>query len=221
MIDVTRQRTSMVDSQVMPSDVTDRRIIKAMSELPRERFVPGPLAELAYMDGPVALTPPAPERRWLMAPRVLAKLLQLADLGAHDRVLDVGAATGYASAVLSTMARSVVAVESDETLAGAMKATLGALGIGNVTVVVGPLSEGCTSEAPYDVILMSGAIAERPQALLDQLKDGGRLVAVVEEGGVGKAVIWRRMGRSFDRWAAFDAATPPLPGFRPAQAFAL
>jgi protein-L-isoaspartate(D-aspartate) O-methyltransferase len=221
MIDAARQRTNMVESQVLTSDVTDRRILRAMGELPRERFVPAPVADLAYMDGPIPLTAAGPHRRWLMAPRVFAKLLQLADLGAHDRVLDVAAGTGYSSAVLATMAKSVVALECDEGLADTMRKTLAALDISNVSPAVGPLKDGWAAEAPYDVIVIAGAIAERPQALLDQLKDGGRLVAVVEERGLGSGVIWRRLGRSFDRWSAFDAAAPVLPEFGLAPAFAL
>ena len=105
MVDAATQRMNMVESQVLTSDVTDRRILRAMRELPRERFVPAPMAALAYMDEAVPLTPPGPGRRWLLAPRVLAKLLQLAEVGEDDRVLDVGCASGYSAAVLAGMAQ--------------------------------------------------------------------------------------------------------------------
>lgn len=223
MSDAARQRTNMVESQVLTSDVTDRRILRAMGELPRERFVPPVFATLAYMDEAVPLNPEAPAapQRGLMAPRTLAKLLQLAEIADTDRVLVVGAATGYSAAVLAGMARSVVALESDTRLADEMRQTLAALSISNVSVVAGELPEGWSAEAPYDAIVLDGAIGERPQLLLDQLKDGGRLVAVVRHEGIGKATIWRRLGRSFDPWTAFDAAAPALPGFEPAPAFAL
>ena len=117
MVDAATQRLNMVDSQVLTSDVTDRRILQAMRKLPRERFVPGPMSELAYIDEAVPVTPPGPDRRWLLSPRIGAKLLQLADIGADDIVLDIGAATGYSSAILAGMARSVIALESDDKLA--------------------------------------------------------------------------------------------------------
>jgi protein-L-isoaspartate(D-aspartate) O-methyltransferase len=222
MIEAAQQRTNMVESQVLTSDVTDRRILRAMGALPRERFVPAAFATLAYIDEAVPLTPAADEpRRWLMAPRALAKLLQLAEIGETDRVLDVGAGTGYSAAVLANLAKAVVALECDPALADAMRQNLAALAIGNVSVAVGELSEGWAAEGPYDAIILDGAIAERPLILLDQLKEGGRLVAVVSHVGVGKATIWRRLGRSFDRWTAFDAAAPALPGFAPAPVFAL
>jgi protein-L-isoaspartate(D-aspartate) O-methyltransferase len=221
MIDAAEQRTNMVESQVMPSDVTDRRILQAMGSVPRERFVPPVYATLAYMDEAVPLAVSGAPSRGLMPPRSLAKLLQLADVAEKDRVLDVGAGSGYSAAVLAGMARSVVALECDTALADAMRNTLGSLTIGNVSVVLGELADGWPAEGPYDVILLDGSIAERPQTLLDQLKDGGRLVGIVKNGGVGKATIWRRLGRSFDSWTAFDAAAPALPGFEPAAVFAL
>lgn len=224
MVDAAQQRMNMVESQVMTSDVTDRRILQAMREVPRERFVPATLQALAYMDEAVPLTAAGSggPRRWLMPPRVLGKLLQLADIGDEARVLDVGIGSGYSSAVLSAMAGAVVGVESDAALAKEARATLASLGCDNVSVVEGELTAGCADDAPYDAIVLEGAIVTAPEALLDQLKDGGRMVAVVRQGdGLGKATIWRRLGKSLDPWTAFDASAPLLPGFEPAPAFVL
>ena len=221
MVDVATQRLNMVDSQVLTSDVTDRRILQAMRRLPRERFVPGPMSELAYIDEAVPVTSPGPDRRWLLSPRIGAKLLQLADIGADDIVLDIGAATGYSSAILAGMARSVIALESDDKLAAEARRNLTELGLTTVKVVVGPLAQGCPSKAPFDVVVVQGAVASAPEALFDQLKDGGRLVAVVTNGGVGEATIWRRLGRSVDSWSAFDASAPTLPGFAATAEFVL
>ncbi len=223
MIDAAEQRTNMVESQVLPSDVTDKRILQAMRELPRERFVPAALTALAYIDEavPLAGLGAGVPRRGLMAPRVLAKLLQLAEIGEGDRVLDVGAGTGYSAAVLGRLAKAVVALESDVRLAEQARQNLAAVAADKVSVVVGDLTAGWAGEAPYDAVVLDGSIAERPQFLLDQLKDGGRLVAVVHHAGIGKATIWRRLGRSFDQWTAFDASAPPLPGFEPAPVFTL
>lgn len=224
MIDAARQRTNMVESQILTSDVTDRRILLAMGDLPRERFVPDSLAELAYMDEAVPATDAASgaPRRWLMAPRVFAKLLQLADIGADDRVLDVGGATGYSAAVMGRIAKSVVALESDKALAAAAQKNLSALAIDNVEIVEAPLNEGAGEKGPYDVIVLNGSVPEPGAALLDQLKDGGRLVTVIrKDDGLGKAMIWRRLGRSLDQWTAFDGAAPALPGFERAREFVL
>ncbi|MES0386017.1 MAG: protein-L-isoaspartate O-methyltransferase, partial [Hyphomicrobium sp.] len=195
----------------------------AMQETPREHFVPPELVSLAYMDDDVPLNMSAQgaESRWLLAPRVLAKLLQLADIGEGDRVLDVGIGTGYSAALLGKIASSVIALESDESLAKEATKTLKGLEIDNVDVVTGDLAKGCPDQAPFDVVILGGAIDVPPDALLDQLNEGGRLVAVVRQNGLGKAVIWRRLGRSFDRWLAFDAAAKPLPGFQPAPEFVL
>ncbi len=221
MVDAATQRQNMVESQVLTSDVTDRRILRAMRELPRERFVPAPMTALAYIDEAVPITPPGPGRRWLLAPRVEAKLLQLADIGGDDCVLDVGTGTGYSAAILAGMARTVVALESNEELAAQARRNLADLAVGNVSVVVGELPAGYPSRAPFDAIVLQGAIAAAPEVLFDQLKDGGRLVAVVIANGPGKATIWRRLGRSVDAWGAFDATAPELPGFAKITEFVL
>ena len=221
MVDAATQRMNMVESQVLTSDVTDRRILRAMRELPRERFVPAPMTALAYMDEAVPVTPAGVERRWLLAPRVLAKLLQLADIGDDNHVLDVGGATGYSAAVLAGMGKSVVALESNIKLAEQARANLAALTIDNASVAVGELTAGWLDKAPYDAIVLQGAAAAVPEALFDQLKDGGRLVAILVEAGLGKATVWRRLGRSLDAWGAFDAAAPVLPGFERVPVFVL
>jgi protein-L-isoaspartate(D-aspartate) O-methyltransferase len=218
MTDAARQRAIMVDSQILTSDVTDRRLLQALGAVPRERFVPERWAPLAYIDEAVPLSVPS---RQLMAPRVFAKLVQLADIGANDRVLDVGAGSGYSSAVLARIAKSVVALECDKALAEEARGNLQALDLTNVSVIEGELPAGAASEGPYDAIVLEGAIAVPPTSLLDELKDGGRLVGVARRDGLGQATIWRRLGRSYDQWTAFDAAAPALPGFEPAPAFVL
>ena len=221
MVDAATQRMNMVESQVLTSDVTDRRILRAMRELPRERFVPAPMTALAYMDEAVPVTPADADRRWLLAPRVLAKLLQLADIGDDNHVLDVGGATGYSAAVLAGMGKSVVALESNIMLAEQARANLAALGLDNASMAVGELTAGWLDKAPYDAIVLQGAAATVPEALFDQLKDGGRLVAILLESGLGRATVWRRLGRSVDAWGAFDAAAPVLPGFERLPVFVL
>jgi protein-L-isoaspartate(D-aspartate) O-methyltransferase len=179
------------------------------------------MAALAYIDEAVPVSPAGSDRRWLLAPRIEAKLLQLADVGADDNVLVVGAGTGYSAAILAGMARAVVALESDDKLAAEARRNMAELALTNVKVDVGALVAGCASKAPFDAIVLQGAVSSVPDALFDQLKDGGRLVAVVTEGGIGKATLWRRLGRSVDSWGAFDATAPMLPGFAKATEFVL
>jgi protein-L-isoaspartate(D-aspartate) O-methyltransferase len=219
MTDAARQRTNMVESQILTSDVTDRRILQAMGALPRERFVPAAWAALAYMDEAIPLSV---SDRMLMAPRVFAKLLQLAEIGEGDRILDIGSGSGYSTAVLARIAKSVVGLECDARLAEEARLNLAALGLANAAIVEGELPVGAGKDGPYDAIVLEGSIATSPDVLLDSLKDGGRLVAVArKDGGLGKATIWRRLGRSYDQWTAFDAAAPKLPGFEPTLAFTL
>ena len=215
MIDFAAARRMMVDGQVRTSDVTDLRLIAAMLEIPRERFVPQDKADLAYLDFdlPVMEGTDGALARRLLKPMVLAKLIQAAEIGASDRVLDVGCATGYSSAVLSRLAGAVTALEQEPALARRAREILQTLGASNVTVVTGPLIEGWPAAAPYDAILLNGSTEIEPQALLRQLKDGGRLVGVRGRGGAGKAVLARAFGREVSGRPIFDAAAPLLPGF--------
>lgn len=218
MADAALQRKNMVESQVRPSDVTDRRITRAMLEVSRESFLPEASRALAYsdIDIPIAHAP----LRTLMAPRTFAKLVQLAAPEAGDRVLVVGAGSGYAAVVLSRLAASVVALESNDALAATMNEALAAEGAQSVEVVKGPLPAGHVAGGPYDVILLEGSVPEVPGALLEQLRDGGRLVAIVaSRGAAGKAVLWRRRGETVSESAGFDAGATPLPGFDQPKGF--
>ncbi|MFN3743142.1 MAG: protein-L-isoaspartate O-methyltransferase family protein [Hyphomicrobiaceae bacterium] len=219
MIDHATQRLNMVESQVRPSDVTDRRITRAMRELARENFVPGPLKSIAYADEHLKVSDLGGRQRYLLAPRLLAKLVQLLDIEADGLVLDIGPATGYSTALLARLAQAVVAVEEDARLAERTQETLARLGVDNAIVITGPMRDGARDEGPYDAILLNGAVTDVPAALLDQLKDGGRCAAVCVENGVGRAVLWRRHGTTFDRRPAFDASAPYLPGFEPVAGF--
>jgi protein-L-isoaspartate(D-aspartate) O-methyltransferase len=214
MIDSKEQRINMVESQVRPSDVTDRRIIRAMLEIPREMFVPDGLRALAYMDEGVPVTTRADGKvpRMLLAPRTFAKLVQLAEIDADDVVLDVGCATGYSTAVLARLAKSVIAIEADAALAARAADALRQLQIENATALHGAFEAGAPQHAPFDAIVLEGAVQEVPQSLLDQLKDGGRLVGILAVGAVGRAQVWLRTGKTFDARPAFDAGAELLPG---------
>jgi protein-L-isoaspartate(D-aspartate) O-methyltransferase len=210
MTDLAVARRMMVDCQVRPSDVTDLRIIAAMLELPRERFVAQP--ELAYLDAdaPVSAVGAGAARR-LIKPMVLAKMVQAADIGPDDRVLDVGCATGYSAALLARLAGRVVALEEDPALVRLAAGNLA--GCTNVTVETGALRQGWQAHAPYDVILLDGATEIVPDALCRQLGEGGRLVAIMRRAVVGQAMLYRAAGGEISGWPVFDACAPLLPGF--------
>ena len=214
MTDFSAARRHMVDGQVRTADVTDLRVISAMQEVERERFVPPSATALAYLD----LDLPVGEGRRLIKPMVLAKLIHAADLAATDKVLDVGCACGYAAAVLARIAGHVVALEQDAALAQAAKAALSPLP--NVEAVSGPLTAGWAKAGPYDVILLEGATEVEPQAFLPQLKDGGRLVCVFGVAPNAKAMLYRRSGAELGGRAIFDATAALLPGFAKPPVFA-
>lgn len=218
MIDFAAARRTMVDGQVRPADVTDLRLLAALLEVPRERFVAENRAALAYLDLDVPVGGGEGARR-LMKPMVLAKLLQMAEVGATDRVLDVGCATGYSSALLARLGGEVVALEEDTALARQAREVLGALGAANANVVSGPLAAGWPALGPYDAIVLEGASEVVPEALLRQLKEGGRLVCVLGRGPACKAMLYRMFQGEFSGRAVFDAAAPALPGFAKPPAF--
>jgi protein-L-isoaspartate(D-aspartate) O-methyltransferase len=217
MTDFAQARRMMVDGQIRTSDVTDLRVQAAFAEVPRERFVPPDRQALAYLDRDVPVDGAGTRR--LLKPMVLAKLIQAADVRAGDRVLDVACGTGYSSAILARLAAAVIALEEDAALADAAVATLAAVGANNAKVVVGPLPAGWPREAPYDVILLNGSTEIAPQALLDQLADGGRLVGVVGRAPIGKGTVYRRSGAHVSSHPEFDAVAPLLPGFAKPPAF--
>jgi protein-L-isoaspartate(D-aspartate) O-methyltransferase len=220
MMDTKLQRINMVESQVRPSDVTDRRIIRAMLDLPRERFVPPAMAPLAYMDEALCVSAPGQTvERYLLAPRTFAKLVQLAEIEPDHVVLDVGCATGYSTAVLAQLAKRVVGVESDKALAESARSILQEHAIANATVVNARLTDGAAAEGPFDAILLNGAAETIAPALFEQLKDGGKLVGIMKDGAVSRAQVWQRVGAVCDPRAAFEAGAVLLPGFARPKGF--
>lgn len=209
----------MVDTQVRTTDVTNLRIVEALLAVPREEFVSDARKPFAYIDDDIELATTNGVRRYLMEPSPFAKLVQLADVREDDLILDIGCATGYSSAVLSKLGGAVIALESDEDLAGRATDVLVDNGFDNVAVVTGPLGEGYAAEGPYDVIFIGGAIDDVPESLFDQLKDGGRLVAVVGQGLGAFANVFVRNGDTVSGRRAFNLSVKALPGFQKEPAF--
>jgi len=207
MMDFAHARRVMVDTQLRPSGITDRRLLGAFGSVERERFVPANRRDLAYIDDVQAIGTVA-GHRFLSAPTPLARLLQLADPREHDRVLDIACGTGYTAALLSGLVAEVVALEEEPALVQAARTALA--DYANVRVHQGKLSQGAPDYGPYDVIVLEGAVEKVPAAYFEQLAEGGRLVAIVREGIMGVAHVYFRHGGDIATRAEFDASMPAL-----------
>jgi len=216
MTDFAAARQAMVDCQVRPSDVTRYTIIEAMLWAPRERFVPKARSETAYAGAEIPLAP----GRVLLEPRTFAKMLEAAQIGPRDLVLDLAPGSGYSTAVISRMAEAVIAIEPNADLAASAQSVLAELEADNAVVSEGDPAAGDPAHGPYDVILVNGAIETLPGALGAQLKEGGRLVALFHRDGVGQCHVLTRSAGGLSSRHVFDADAPVLDGFRKAEEFA-
>jgi len=206
--DFAAARSAMIESQLRPQGVTDPAVLAAMGSIPREQFVPEQSRPLAYVDRAIAIG----GGRLLSAPAVLGQLLTQMIPESGQRALVVGAGTGYSAAVLAAMGLEVVALESSEALAARAR-KLG------VKVVEGPLEAGHAKAAPYDHILIDGAIELIPDAIVAQLAEGGRLGTALSDRGITRLIVGRKAGGAFGYLSIGDAGVPPLPGFTRPRAF--
>ena len=216
MTDFALARRNMVEGQLRPNRVNDAGLLAALGELPRERFLPEGLRSVAYADDDV----PLGNGRFMMEPMVLARLIQILQPQNADKAMVLAAGLGYGAAILARLTKSVVAVEADAGLAATARKTLADLGVSGVEQVGSPAEQGVAASAPYDVILIEGAVHEVPQAIADQLAEGGRLATVIADpsGALGVAHLFVKQGGVMSGRPLFDAGTPMLPGFaRPAR----
>lgn len=215
MIDFAAAREAMVDCQVRPSDVTRYPIIEAMLAIPREEYLPESQRPVAYLGEHMPLAP----GRVLLDPRVFAKMLDAINVTSSDLVLDIGCGRGYSSAVLARMSEAVIALEEVPELAEQAEEILSAQSVDNVIVESGPLAEGVPGQGPYDAIIIEGGVEVLPDAITDQLKIGGRIVAIFLEGRGGQARLGIKMDHGIAWRRIFDASAPKLSGFETAKAF--
>jgi protein-L-isoaspartate(D-aspartate) O-methyltransferase len=218
MLDYAQARRLMVDCQLRTFDVNSIAVLDAFEDVARERFVPPGREDFAYIDQTLSLDGGGGDRRAMPAPMLLARMIQALDLHAGDKVLDVGTGYGYATAILRQLGAEVVATESSAVLAAGARERLA--GLSNIAVVEAPLEAGAPAQAPYDGILVNGRVEMRPQTLLEQLKEGGRLVCVLGPARAAKATLFVRTGDAFGARPLFDASLPALGAFATEGGFA-
>jgi protein-L-isoaspartate(D-aspartate) O-methyltransferase len=215
-MEYARARLNMVQNQLRPNRIDDPKVLDAMAEVPRERFLPKALRGVAYADEDL----PLPGNGWLIEPLVLARLIQAAEVRPTDVVLVVGCTTGYAGAVLARLAGTVLLVEPPAA-AAPVEALLDHLGVDNVVVVVSDdPAAGHPGQAPYDLILLVGSVPAVPPALLEQIGESGRVAAVIDDGRIGKATLFIKLHGVVGQREVGDAQTPPCPGLEPRPRFA-
>ena len=207
-----QMRRAMVASQLRTTGVSDPRVVAAMGAVPRERFVPSDRMPIAYADASV----PLGNGRGISSPMALGRLLTEASLRGNEKALVIGAATGYSAAVLARLVGSVVALEEQPDLVAAARSGLADT---DIEVVEGPLGQGHAEGAPYDLILFDGAVEHVPQAIIDQVADGGQIAAPILDNGVPRLSVGRVVGGAFGAVAYADADAPVLPGFQRPRGF--
>ena len=219
MYDFAGLRQRMVDNQIRPSEITDRELIRAFREVPRELFVQPADQAFAYSDLELRLPGSGGADRRMIDPVQLARLLQMLQLGPASKALVVGCGTGYSAAIASRLAGRVIAVEEDPALAALARENLQKLNASNATVVEAKLSNGHPDEAPYDGILIDGAVEFVPDELIDQLRTEGLLAAIERQERISRAMLYERIGSDSARWPQFEAWASLLPGFEREREF--
>ena len=214
MLDFAQARRMMVDGQLRTFDVNHIPLLAAFDSVPREVFVPAGRESLAYSDQDVPVAQGSGERRFMLAPMVLARLIQSLEIGSGDKVLDVACGLGYSCAVMARLGAAVIGLDVDESIVAEARRRLAESGTVGAAVVGGALEAGYPKGGPYDAILVNGAVETEPRGLMEQLADGGRLACVEGRGRAGTAMLHVRSGDAFGRRALFDAAAPVLAAFR-------
>jgi protein-L-isoaspartate(D-aspartate) O-methyltransferase len=213
MIDFAAVRRSMVDTQLRTYDVTSKRVLDAVESVAREHFIPSELAGLAYTDQTFTVSAGPGQTRAMLAPMVLARMIQATDLQRGESILNVAGGSGYGAAVMAAMGGRVTLLEESDDLAGLARLSLAKANVDTVNVVAGNLASGLNEESPFDVIFVEGSVETEPQALFLQLAERGRLVTVMGSGRAGRVVVFQNNGGNIGRHTVFDASAYPLSAF--------
>jgi protein-L-isoaspartate(D-aspartate) O-methyltransferase len=215
MFDYAAARQHMIDSQIRTNDVTDPAILASFRAIPREAFVPVAKRALSYSDVHIETD----EGRYIMRPRDYSKLLEAADIASTDIVLDIACGRGYSTAVLAGLCDTVVGLEDSEERVNQATDLLTKAGITNAAVVKGDIKSGAREHGPFDVIAVNGSVSDVPTTWLDQLANGGRLLAIIQDGPIGRATVFNRSGDAVGERVVFDASVPALPSLVRAPEF--
>ena len=215
MSNFVERRENMVDCQIRPSGITQQGIIGAMLDVPRENFVPSAMRHMAYIGDHLAVG----SGRVVLDPRILAKMLEAANLQSSDLVLDIGSCFGYSAAVVARLVEAVIALEEDKEMFEHSGTALARCSADNVAAIHGNLRDGAVEHGKYDVILLEGGFEMLPKGIADQLVEGGRIAGMFAAGSVGRCQIGTRCGGRITWRTAFDASAPVLPGFRRERRF--
>ena len=207
MVDFDRARMQMLDTQLRTNSITERRLLRVLGSLPRELFIPESRRELAYIDDVHPLGKPG---RYVPPVTAFARLVQLADIGPQEKVLDIGCATGYSTAVLAKLAAQVVGLDEEADFVNMARANLRTLGIENAKVHHGALLAGVASEAPFDVIIIEGAVDKVPDQIFNQLKVGGRCIALISARVTSIAHVFIKSAEGVAAREDFNATLPRL-----------
>ena len=215
MFDYAAARQHMINSQIRTNDVTDPAILASFRAVPREIFVPIAQRSLAYSDVHIKTD----DGRYLIRPRDFSKMVDAANIMPTDIVLDIACGRGYSSAILAALCETVLGLDDNDEHVQHATDLLNKANISNAAIVKGDLKSGAREHGPFDVIMVSGSVAEVPKTWLDQLANGGRLVAVIQNGPVGRVTVYTRVGDAVGERVVFDASVPMLSGFQPSQEF--
>jgi protein-L-isoaspartate(D-aspartate) O-methyltransferase len=214
-------RRNMVDTQLRTYDVTNKKLLDAIESVGREFFVPEAMRGLAYVDQPIRLTVSEKDTRTLLTPMVLARMIQAADIESGSRILDVAGGAGYGAAVMAAMGADVTMLEASSEMADLAKKSLMNAGIAvadktnkGISIQTGSLAKGLPKADAFDIIFINGAVETEPTALLKQLKDGGRLIAVLGAGRAGRVTLFQKTGEITSKRSILDASAPVLAEFR-------
>lgn len=212
-------RENMVSGQLLPHKVFLKSILKIMATVPREDFVPRTLTHLCYADEALEVF----KNRYLLSPMVFARLVQEANIGKEEKILDIGFGTGYSSLLFGFLCREVIGLESDKSLVARLRNTLSDYGVMNVHPVYGSLEKGWAEEAPYDIVFIEGAVQDIPVTIMDQVKENGRIVAMKGQmsSNLPQALIMTKSADGWTKWCPFEAATPYLKEFVAGERFIL